>query len=201
MINIILNDSPQCWQFCSKFNQLSDFASYNTHTKHHLTVIIFTWRSTNVIFYINYACDDTNAMYKFTNSFLDASVTTVREKRQCQIWRMIIITSVVRKLLKIMIGLHDSYVFQRLINSDCVANQNGARWQLSAVARSFSFCLFCFFSSVFCWEETADFRPSLWTPVINSQTYPHSFQWFPVAFGKWMCSRDWLSETPEWILE
>lgn len=100
-------------------------------------------------------------MYKFTNSFLDASVTTVREKRQCQIWRMIIITRVVRKLLKIMIGLHDSSVFQRLINSDCVANQNGARWQLSAVARSFSFCLFCFFSSVFYWEETADFRPSL----------------------------------------
>lgn len=83
-------------------------------------------------------------MYKFTNSFLDASVTTVREKRQCQIWRMIIITRVVRKLLKIMIGLHDSLVFQRLINSDCVANQNGARWQLSAVARSFSFC-FLFF--------------------------------------------------------
>lgn len=141
-------------------------------------------------------------MYKFTNSFLDASVTTVREKRQCQIWRMIIITRVVRKLLKIMIGLHDSSVFQRLINSDCVANQNGARWQLSAVARSFSFCLFCFFSPPFSvGRKQLTFGPACWTPVINSQTYPHSFQWFPVAFGKWMCSRDWLSETPEWILE
>lgn len=140
-------------------------------------------------------------MYKFTNSFLDASVTTVREKRQCQIWRMIIITRVARKLLKIMIGLHDSSVFQRLINSDCVANENGARWQLSAVARSFSFC-FCFFSPPFSvGRKQLTFGPACWTPVINSQTYPHSFQWFPVAFGKWMCSRDWLSETPEWILE
>lgn len=102
-------------------------------------------------------------IYKFTNSFLDASVTTVREKRQCQIWRMIIITSVVRKLLKIMIGLHDSSVFQRLINSDCVANENGARWQLCrlpSLAR-FLFVYFVFFSSVFCQEETAEFRPSL----------------------------------------
>lgn len=142
-------------------------------------------------------------IYKFTNSFLDASVTTVREKRQCQIWRMIIITRVVRKLLKIMIGLHDSLVFQRLINSDCVANENGARWQLCrlpSLAR-FLFVYFVFFPPFSIGRKQLTFGPACWTPVINSQTYPHSFQWFPVAFGKWMCSRDWLSETPEWILE
>lgn len=101
-------------------------------------------------------------IYKFTNSFLDASVTTVREKRQCQIWRMIIITRVVRKLLKIMIGLHDSLVFQRLINSDCVANENGARWQLCrlpSLAR-FLFVYFVFFPPFSIGRKQLTFGPA-----------------------------------------
>lgn len=71
---------------------------------------------------------------------------------------------------------------------------------LPSLAR-FLFVYFVFFPPFSVGRKQLTFGPACWTPVINSQTYPHSSQWFPVAFGKWMCSRDWLSETPEWILE